>query len=144
MSTIVVNTLTGSVTEYDWTFQSITPTHAGDATGMFLLGGDTDNGGLIVGRIQTGKLSWGGSLKKYLGKMFFGLKGDGVFRAHVSGENEDYTYPFSAASKGVSRAQPGRGISESYLSFGFSNPLGQDFELDNIEALDATSTTRRV
>lgn len=144
MTSIVVNTLTGAVSEYDWTFQSITPTHAGDAMGLFLLGGNTDNGNLIVGRIQTGKLSWGGSLKKYLGKLFFGLKGDGVFRAHVSGENDDYTYNFAAAYKGVSRAQPGRGIYESYLSFGFSNHLGQDFELDNLEALESNSTIRRV
>lgn len=144
MTSIVVNTLTGAVSEYDWAFQSITPTHAGDATGLFLLGGDTDNENLIISRIQTGKLNWGGSLKKYLSKLFFGLKGSGAFRTHVSGENDDYTYRFVAANKGVSRAQPGRGIRESYLSFGFSNYLGQDFELDNIEVIEATSTSRRV
>lgn len=144
MTTIVVNTLTGAVSEYDWAFQSITPTHAGDATGMFLLGGDTDNEALIIGRIQTGKLRWSTSLKKFLDKMFFSMKGSGTFRAHVSGENNDYTYNFTASSSGVSSAQPGRGIRENYLSFGLSNPRGQDFQLDAIEPLESTSTTRRV
>lgn len=145
MNTIVMNTLTGAVSEYsNFDFQSITPTHGGSATGLFLLGGELDIDAPVMARIQTGKVQWGSSLKKFIKKMFFGLKGEGTFTAHVSGENDDYEYEFPAIQTGESRAQPGRGIRETYLSFGFSNTDGQEFQLDNIEVVDTTSTTRRV
>jgi hypothetical protein len=145
MNTIVVNTLTGAVSEYTgFGFQCLTPTHVGSATGLWALGGDTDDDQLIVSRAQTGKVNWGGSLKKSPGTVFFGIKGEGVYALHVSGENDDYTYSFTAASKGESRAQPGRGIFETYLSFGFSNPNGQDFKIDTVEVLLGASTSRRV
>ena len=63
---------------------------------------------------------------------------------HVGGENDDYEYDFPAIETGESRAQPGRGIRETYLSFGLSNTDGQEFQLDNIEVEETTSTTRRV
>lgn len=145
MNTIVMNTMTGAVSEYSaFDFQSITPTHVGSATGLFLLGGSLDIDALISARIQTGKVHWGTSLKKFLRKIFFGLKGEGTFTAHVSGENDDYEYDFTAVETGESRAQPGRGIRETYLSFGLSNTNGQEFQLDNFEVVDTTSTTRRV
>lgn len=145
MNTIVVNTLNGAVSEYEgFAFQSLTPTYAGDAAGLYELVGDTDNGSLILARVQTGKPSWGEAKKKMLHKIFLGLKGEGAFTVHVDGENDSYEYSTETTGKGEARAQPGRGISETYLSFGFSNPDGQTFELDNIEPITATSTTRRV
>lgn len=56
MNTIVLNTLTGAVSEYDWPFQSLTPTHAGDVTGLYALGGDTDAGRPIDAHITTPRL----------------------------------------------------------------------------------------
>lgn len=144
MNTIVMNTLTGAVSEYTgFGFQSITPTHAGSATGLFAFESDRDMGLPIVARIQTGKPQWQTGLKKYLDKAFFGLKGVGTFRFHVDGENDNYVYPIIASAKGESRSQPGRGIRETYLSYGFSNPSGQAFFLDSIEVLQSTSNTRR-
>ena len=145
MNTIVMNTMTGAVSEYSaFDFQSITPTHAGSATVLFLLGGALDIDAPISARIQTSKIHWGTSLKKSLKKIFFGLKGEGTFTAHVGGENDDYEYDFPAIESGESRAQPGRGIRETYLSFGLSNTDAQEFQLDNIEVEETTSTTRRV
>lgn len=145
MNTIVVNTLSGAVSEYaGFGFQSITPTHAGSATGLFELVGDTDDGLPIAARVQTGKPAWESSLRKSIDTVFFGLKGSGNYRLHVSGENADYVYRFSATPSGEARAKPGRGISETYMSFGFSNPDGQPFEIDTIEVLVGISATRRV
>lgn len=145
MTTIVMNTMNGAVSEYTgWAFQSITPTKAGTATGLFSLGGDTDDGTAIVGRVQTGKVEWGGSRKSLIDKAFLALKGTGTFRLHVSGEAADYTYDFTAAASGQSSAQPGKGIRENYLSFGFSNPSGQAFQLDAIEMPTLKSPNRRV
>jgi hypothetical protein len=144
MNAIVVNTLSGAVSEYTFMFQSATPTHAGSATGLFELVGETDGGLPIASRVLTGKPEWGGSLKMLMDKMFFGLKGVGSFNAIVAGEATEYSYAFTAAASGESRAQPGKGIRENYLAFGFTNPSGQDFQLDSIEVATAKSKTRRV
>ena len=37
MTAIVMNTITRAVGEYDWEFESITPTHAGSALALYQL-----------------------------------------------------------------------------------------------------------
>lgn len=144
MNAIVLNTLTGAVTEYTgFGFQSVTPTHAGSATGLFTLGGNTDAGLPIVATVTTGKTLWGETLKKLLGLVFFALKGSGQSTLSVIGEGTSYTYPIVVLAKGVSRAKPGRGIRENYLAFGFSNADGADFQLDRIEVDVSQSKNRR-
>jgi hypothetical protein len=149
MNTIVLNTLTGSVSEYDWTFQSITPTHAGDASGLYLLGGDLDNAGSdtplpINASIVTGKTLCGDSLKKAVLMIYLSLRGVGNALVTVFGETDSWTYSLPLRSSGESRVQPGKGIRENYLAFGFSNVDGADFTLDRIEADIVASKTRRV
>ena len=137
--------MTGAVSEYTgFGFQSITPTHAGSATGLFTLGGDTDAGLPIVATVTTGKQLWGGSLKKMLQMVYFSLKGSGTSTMTVHGENTDHRYPFPVRDTGESRSKPGMGIRENYLAFGYSNTDGADFQLDRIEVLVAESKTRRV
>lgn len=144
MNAIVMNTLTGAVTEYDnFDFQSITPTHAGSATGLFALGGDLDIDQPIVARVVTGKTQWGASVKLMLRMLFFALKGSGTSTAIVASDATEWTYTFPVQDNGESRAQPGRGIRENYLAFGYSNTDGADFQLDRIEVVDQRSTTRR-
>lgn len=145
MNTIVVNTLSGAVSEYTgFGFQSVTPTHAGSATGLFLLGGDLDVSAIIVASAVTGKTLMGGSLKKLLDTIFFSVKGSGVSTATVYGETTSYPYEFSVQAAGESKAKPGRGIRENYLAFGYSNTDGSAFQLDRIEALVSQSKSRRV
>jgi hypothetical protein len=144
MNTIVVNTLSGAVTEYtNFGFDSITPTHAGSALGLYALGGNTDVGAPIVSQIRTGKAHWGTALKKYIDVVFFAIKGTGLGRLHILGETAAYNYNFALDKDGESRCQPGRGIRENYLAFGFSNPDGKDFQLDRMDANIGTSGTRR-
>ena len=145
MNTIVMNTMTGAVSEYTgFGFQSITPTHAGSATGLFILGGDADAGLPIVAAVTTGKQLWGGTLKKTAQMVYFSLKGSGTSTMTVTGENASYSYPFPVRDTGQSRCKPGLGIRENYLAFGYSNTDGADFQLDRIEVLVAESKTRRV
>lgn len=144
MTTIVMNTLNSSVTEYDWTFQSITPTHAGSATGLFLLGGDLDGLAKIEPEITTGKPLWDSSLKKHTRMVYFSVTGEGDGELIVQGKTDEWRYDFALQDSGMSRSQPGLGIRENYLAFGFSKPDGAAFTLDRIEVLDAKSTTRRV
>lgn len=145
MNTIAFNTLTGAVTEYTgFGFQSITPTHAGSAAGLFTLGGDTDAGQPIVAQVTTGKQLWGGSLKKTAQMVYFSLKGEGTSTLTVAGESAAYSYSFPVRATGESRCKPGQGIRENYLAFGYSNTDGAPFQLDRIEVLVAESKTRRV
>ena len=145
MNAISFNTLTGAVSEYTgFGFQSITPTHAGSATGLFVLGGDTDVDQPIVAHVVTGKQLWGGSLKKMPQMVYFSLKGSGTSTMTVTGENASHSYPFPVRPDGQSRSKPGMGIRENYLAFGYSNSDGADFQLDRIEVLVAESKNRRV
>ncbi len=145
MNAIAFNTMTGAVSEYTgFGFQSITPTHAGSATGLFILGGDTDAGLPIVANVTTGKQLWGGSLKKTAQMVYFSIKGEGTSTMTVTGENASYSYPFPVRDTGQSRSKPGLGIRENYLAFGYSNTDGADFQLDRIEVLVAESKNRRV
>lgn len=145
MNAIVMNTLTGAVTEYEnFAFQSITPTHAGAATGLFLLGGDTDIDLPIVGSIQTGKTLIDEMRKKYVDVAHFAMTGDGDGTLSVVGQTESYRYSFPIRESGVSRGKPGRGIRENYLAFGFEKSDGGDFQLDRIEVPVAASKNRKV
>ena len=145
MNTIVLNTLTGSASEYDWPqFQSITPTHAGDVTGLMLFGGNVDADQPIIAQVMTGKTLWSTSLKKLLDLVYFAMKGSGTSDLVIRGEAATYSYPFAVRATGVSRAKPGRGIRENYLAFGYSNTDGADFQIDRIEVQSATSQNRKV
>lgn len=145
MNAISFNTLTGAVSEYTgFGFQSITPTHAGSATGLFALGGDTDAGLPIVANVTTGKQLWGGSLKKTAQAVYFSLKGSGTSTLTVAGEGASHSYPFPVLATGQSRSVPGKGLRENYLAFGYSNTDGAAFQLDRIEVLVAQSKNRRV
>ena len=53
-------------------------------------------------------------------------------------------YALQQQARGVARAQPGRGIRESYLGFGVRNVAGADFEIERIEVQTHASATRRV
>jgi hypothetical protein len=143
--TIVMNTKTGAVTEYDnFDFQSLTPTHAGSATGLFRLGGDNDLGEPIVASITTGKILWGATKKKFLDFIHFAMTGSGTSELAVHTPTTTHRYPFPVRPPGVSRAKPGKGIRENYLAFGYSNPDGADFQIDRIEAAEQPSKNRKV
>ena len=144
MTTICMNTLNGAVTEFDWNFQSITPTHAGDVTGLYALGGDTDADQPIAARFMTPALQWQGSLRKAMSAVYFSMAGGGKGNLHVHGKAGQWAYPFAVRDFEVSRADPGRGISENYLAFGFSNQDGANFCIDAVEVATVASNKRRI
>lgn len=143
MTTIVLNTMTGAVSEYDWVFQSITPTHAGDVSGLFALGGDTDAGIEIQARISTGLRVWGETLKRQLAAVFLAMQGEGQCTLTVQSLTNEWSYDFPIRPSGISRSPVGRGIRENYLGFVLENLGGAAFRIDRIEIMDPTSTNRR-
>lgn len=145
MNTIVCNTLTGAVSEYTrHAFQSVTPTHAGSATGLYAFGGDTDDGLPIVAEIRLPPTLRGSTLKKHLQMVYLSMTGGGSAQLTVFGKTQDWTYQFPLRDSGQTRCKPGGGIRENYLGFGLSNPQGQAFTLDRVEVLLLESKTRRV
>ena len=145
MNTIVCNTLTGAVSEYTrHAFQSVTPTHAGSATGLYAFGGDTDDGLPIVADIRLPPTLRGSTLKKHLGMVYLSMTGSGNAQLTVFGKTENWTYQFPLRDSGQTRCKPGGGIRENYLGFGLTTPQGQAFTLDRVEVLLFESKTRRV
>ena len=145
MNTIVVNTLSGAVSEYTgFDFQSITPTHAGSALGLYELGGDTDAGTSIVADVLTGTTIWSEIKRKFMDSVYFAMTGGGTSTMTVKTPSSEYEYAFDVRSNGVSRARPGRGIRENYLAFGYSNTDGADFRIDRIEVPQNPSKNRKV
>lgn len=149
MTAIVMNTLTGAVSEYaGFDFHAITPTHAGNALGLYELGGDTDAGQPIVGRVLGGDNEVGGANKARPESVWLGLPvGPGTGRLIVKAGTgqvvQQYEYPLTVRADGRARGQPGRGIRENYMAFGYTNPDGEDFQLNSMEILAAASNTRR-
>lgn len=146
MNTIVCNTLSGAVSEYTrHNFHSLTPTHAGSATGLYEFGGDTDDGLPIVSSIRLPVTLRDSSLKKYLSVVYLSMRGEGQAQLSVFGPHPaQWDYRFALRSSGQTRCVVGRGIRENYLGFGLSNPDGQSFTLDRVEVPVQASRTRRV
>ena len=145
LNMIVCNTLTGAVSEYTrHAFQSVTPTHAGSATGLYTFGGDTDDGLPIVSEIRLPPTLRESTLKKHLDMVYLSMTGAGSAQLTVFGKTENWTYQFPLRDSGQTRCKPGGGIRENYLGFGLSTPGGQAFTLDRVEVLTAQSKTRRV
>lgn len=145
MTAIIMNTLTGAVSEHSLSFDSMTPTNAASATGLFTMGGDLDHEQPIVSEVVTGEVLWDSQSKKHLDMVWFSLSGEGKGELIVKGrKGGEYRYAFPVRDTGQSRAVPGKGIRENYLAFGYSNPDGDDFTLDRIEVGVLQSKTRRV
>jgi hypothetical protein len=142
MTTIVMNTMNGAVTEYDWAFQSLTPANAGSASGLFVLGGNTDATTPITGQFLSG--DHGGEHKLGLGSVYVGVQGEGAGEVLVKGAADDWAYPVTVRASGISRAKAGRGISENYLALGYRNVDGADFTIDRIDAEVIESKQRRL
>ena len=144
MNALVCNTLLGAVTEYDnYYFHSVTPSHAGSATGLFAYGGDTDAGQPIPADVQFPRTLQTLARKKHLGNVYFSIKGAGSAVMTVYGANASWSYGFILRPPGETRCVPGKGIRENYLGIGLSTPDGQAWTLDLVEVDVLPSTNRR-
>jgi hypothetical protein len=139
MTTIVLNTATGAVSEYDWSFNSLSADFAGDASALYALAGDTDYTLPIASEIRGG--TPGGDVVNVLGNVYVAVDGPGELI--VVGRTSTWFYPVEPRGSGIARAKPGKGIAESYLGFGYRNTDGADFRLTRIDAEVAPKKTRR-
>lgn len=143
---IVVNTLSGAVSEYSGhDFQSITPTHGGSSDGLFAFGGDTDAGEPIVAEIRLPATLRQSTLKQQIQMVYLSMRGQGEAEFSVLGPGtQAWSYRFALRESEQTRCPVGKGIRENYMGFALRTPEGQAFTLDRIEVMTATSKTRRV
>lgn len=133
MTTIVMNTMNGAVTEHALSFQSLSANHGAGDDGLFTLGGHLDDTLPIAARATTGKLLWGDSAKALLSDAYLSMTGTGHGDFTVHGKALQWPYRFTVLPAGVSRVPLGRGIKENYLAFTYANVGGADFTIDRIE-----------
>jgi hypothetical protein len=143
---ITINTLTGAASEYTrHEFQSITPTHGGNATGLYAFGGDTDAGLPIESSLRLPVTLRENTLKQQIAMVYLSMQGQGNAQLAIFGSgSQSWAYPFPLRDSGQTRCPVGKGIRENYLGFGLSTPDGQAFTLDRVEVMTVKSKTRRV
>ena len=137
MNSMVLNTLTRAVSEYSsFAFQSLTAHHGGDVTGLYALGGDTDNGRPIEASFRTPPQLLDATQKKALGTVYFAMRGQGEMGLTVHGAMGAWDYEFPVREGGMSRCVTGKGIRETYLAVTVRNLFGNAFCIDRIESTD--------
>lgn len=143
MTTIVMNTRNGAVSEHALGFQSVTAGFGGNDDGLFALGGNLDGTAQIPAKATTAKKLWGKSNKAMVSDAYLAMSGAGHGVFTVNGKALQWGYQFAVLPAGVSRVPLGRGIKENYLSFTFQNVSGADFTIDRIE-VRAYDAQRRI
>ena len=138
MTAIVMNTRSGAVTEYgeSFAFVGLTPTHAANASGLFTVGGETDDGTDIAASFR-GPYQ-GGEAVLSVDSVHIGIRGDegalqGYARVLAGGKTvargTEWQYPVYVQRSGISRAVLGKGIRENSLAFGYTNVDGAAFTI---------------
>lgn len=112
------------------------------STGLYKLGGDTDDGAPIKAKIRLGMTDMGARKMKRLPEVFMGYTGDGrmvlrvIYVDDKTGEKVGADYlmkPRPAGSKRESRFEPGKGLVAVDYDFELENIDGADFSVTNIE-----------
>ena len=116
--------------------------YAACATGVYALGGDTDDGQDIAARLRLGMSSLGTRLLKRMADAFIGYTSDGTLLLRVitsderTGEKVAAVYKLAerpALAKRENRFRIGRGLKSVDWDFELENMDGADFALDQIQ-----------
>lgn len=112
-------------------------------TGLYRLGGDTDDGAAINARVRMGMSTLGSRTAKHVPSVYLGYSatGDMLLKAVVAdsqtGQRQAHVYRLhandSAGSVREARTKLGRGLSAVYWDFEIVNDAGADFDIDVIE-----------
>lgn len=142
----VVNTETRAATQYEnFPFNSFAELggryFAAADDGIYLLGGEDDDGEAIRARLRIGLSNLGTGKEKRMPAMYWGYRADGdlvlkVVTTEPSGEKVENWYalrPRGAGDMREGRVQIGRGLKSVYWDFEVANIDGADFELDSLE-----------
>lgn len=147
ITTWVVNTRTGAVTEYgNYEFNSFAQRGhkylGASSTGLYELNGDDDQGADIIARIKSGWAQFAGSRYSMFKAAYLGVHGSGdVFFKVEAGTGETYTYQVVVQDMQTTKVRMGKGLRARYFSFELVT-TGQDFDLDTIEFVPIVAQRR--
>ncbi len=141
----VMNVFNFSVSEYtDWSFNSFALHNgiyvAANSSGIFKLGGDTDNGQRIISMVRSGtKDTWNNFIRRVRGAWLSYRKSDGELVLWLTDDSGNLLgeFPFETVSGTSGRlheklAKVGRGLKDRFISFGFKNVSGCYFDIESL------------
>jgi hypothetical protein len=111
---------------------------------VFQVGGALDVAALIVSTITQGINTEGSALKRVPRSAYVQADSTSVLSATVTTPAGSWTYPETFRSGRTRRFTFGRGIRNSYIGVGFSNPDGAAFRIDRVEINTSDSAQRKV
>jgi hypothetical protein len=142
---IVMNLANQAISTYsNYPFNSLAKFNgrylAAGADGIYELGGDSDNGTLILSKIKTGPMDFGEKFIKYLRNAWLTYRSDGHLELVLYvDENEDS--PVSRSTEIASdeiheeRIKVPRGLRGRYYTIELKNMSGANFDLDKLSLL---------
>ena len=116
-------------------------------SGLYELGGDSDDGKIIEAEVVTGQMDFGTIARKRVEQIDLGYVASGDLQAVVSCEGFDPSDPQTLEVRDMqtahtSRVRVGKGMVGKYWKFELKNREGADFELFSIQSKVALSTRR--
>lgn len=116
-------------------------------SGLYELGGDSDDGKIIEAEVVTGQMDFGTIARKRVEQVDLGYVASGDLQAVVSCEGFDPSDPQTLEVREMqtahtSRVRVGKGMVGKYWKFELRNREGADFELFSIQSKVALSTRR--
>ena len=109
-------------------------------TGIYPLGGKTDNGNDIDSDIKSGSMDFGDTLIKYLRDAWLTHRTDGNLKLRVW-VDEDTTFIIEERTSIISnqiheeRLKPPRGLKGRFYTIELKNISGADFDIDSLNLL---------
>ena len=150
VTTWVVNTRTGGVTEYsDFDFNSFAAMGnrflGAKDDGLYVLDGTRDDGSNIIARIKSGLLQPGGSHPVQFKGIYVGMRvdeqGEDFFLKIETGAGKSTTYRMRPKNMATTKINVGKGLRTRYFSWELVSS-GADFDLDSIEFIPLASDRR--
>lgn len=141
---IVLNTDNWEITEYTWQFDQLVKfgdKYLGiDSTGIYLLGGDTNNGELINSTVETGLDDFGITMPKRISNMRVGWKSveDAILTVIMDDDNYEYDLLATDGHPGTARVKVGTPRLRRHIGLKLTNEKGSDFDLYDIEIILST------
>ena len=105
------------------------------ADGLYRLDGNTFDGVEIISVVETAQTDFKERSAKRPVSLFLAGRMDTKLKVSVTAaEDEKNTYTYTGTWEGVGnqRVRFGRGIKARYLSYGFTNHTGEDFDVDEL------------
>lgn len=138
---ITLNPETFAVSEYDnYSFNSTTNFQGNyllaSPTGLFSMGGDTDDGAYITAKLKTASLDFGTSSLKQVPKMYLGINNDASLILRVSIDSQvTATYQLDIASDDLSSQvfDIGKGLKGRNWQFELQTKGNSTLEIDEME-----------